>query len=332
MSIDILKDEIFEIRDNNSPEFERIALEVFMFQAGNVPIYTQYLNHLGINPSGVTRLTDIPFLPVELFKSHKIIATGLQPEVVFMSSGTSGMVRSLHYVADADLYKRSFLKGFKHFYGEPSDYCMLALLPSYLERDGSSLVYMMDELIKQSNHPNSGFYLHNIDEMALKLKDLDASGQKVLLIGVSFALLDLAEKHEFNLKNTIVMETGGMKGKRRELPRPELHAILCQQMGVETIQSEYGMTELLSQGYSLGHGIFSTPPWLRVLIRDTNDPFAYNSFGQTGGINIVDLANLYSCSFLELKDLGKLDNKGQFEVLGRFDSSDIRGCNLLMGD
>ncbi len=332
MNIDILKDEIFEIQDNNSPVFERIALDVFNFQASHVPIYAQYLNHLGIDPSKISQLTDIPFLPVELFKSQRIIASGLQPEVVFMSSGTTGMVRSHHYVAIADLYKRSFLKAFKHFYGEPSDYCMLALLPSYLERDGSSLVYMMDELIKQSNQPNSGFYLHNIDEMAKKLTELDASGQKVLLIGVTFALLDLAEKHEFNLKNTIVMETGGMKGKRRELPRPELHSILCQRMGVKSIHSEYGMTELLSQGYSIGDGVFSTPPWMKVLIRDTNDPFCYNASSQSGGINIIDLANLYSCSFLELKDIGKLDAKGQFEVLGRFDNSDIRGCNLLMAE
>jgi len=332
MSIDKLKAEIFEIIDNNSPEFEQIALEVFRFQAANVPIYAQYLLNLNVNPTKVSRLVDVPFLPVELFKSQEIIAAGKQPEVVFMSSGTTGMVRSNHFVADAELYRTSFLKGFKRFYGEPFSFCILALLPSYLERDGSSLVYMMDELIQQSNHPDSGFYLHNIAEMAQKLRDLDGSGQKVMLVGVTFALLDLVEEFEFNLKNTIVMETGGMKGKRREIPRPELHATLCQRMGVKSIHSEYGMTELLSQGYSFGDGIFSTPPWMKILIRDTNDPFAYTHVGQTGGINVVDLANLYSCSFLELKDLGKTYSDGQFEVLGRFDNSDIRGCNLLVAE
>ena len=323
---------MFQIQDNNSPEFEQIAIEIFKFQAANVPIYAQYIKNLGINPVDVTKIQEIPFLPVELFKSKEIIAANKQAEVVFMSSGTTGMVRSHHYVADAELYKRSFLNGFERFYGQPSDYCMLALLPSYLERDGSSLVYMMDELIKQSNHPSSGFYLHNIDEMAQKLTELDASGQKVLLVGVTFALLDLVEKFQFNLKNTIVMETGGMKGKRRELPRPELHTILCERMGVKTIHSEYGMTELLSQGYSFGNGIFATPPWMKVLIRDTNDPFSYNATGHSGGINIIDLANLYSCAFLELKDLGKTYENGQFEVLGRFDNSDIRGCNLLVAE
>lgn len=332
MSIDKLKVDIFEISDNNSPEFEQIALEIFRFQAANVPVYAQYIHNLNVNPSKVSRLVDVPFLPVELFKSQKIVAASKQPEVVFMSSGTTGMVRSHHFVADAELYKTSFLRGFRSFYGEPSNFCILALLPSYLERDGSSLVYMMDELIKQSNHPDSGFYLHNIAEMAQKMKDLDASGQKVMLVGVTFALLDLVEEFEFNLKNTIVMETGGMKGKRREIPRPELHATLCQRMGVKSIHSEYGMTELLSQGYSFGDGIFSTPPWMRILIRDTNDPFAYTLTGQTGGINVVDLANLYSCSFLELKDLGKTYSDGQFEVLGRFDNSDIRGCNLLVAE
>lgn len=332
MSIDKIKAEIFEISNNYSPEFEQISLDVFRFQATNVPVYAQYLKHLNVNPVKVACLSDIPFLPVELFKSQEIIAAGKQPEVVFMSSGTTGMVRSHHYVADAELYRTSFLKGFKHFYGEPSNFCILALLPSYLERDGSSLVYMMDELIKQSNHQDSGFYLHNIAEMAQKLKDLDAAGQKVLLVGVSFALLDLVEQFDFDLNNTIVMETGGMKGMRREIPRPELHATLCNRMGVKSIHSEYGMTELLSQGYSFGNGMFATPPWMKVLIRDTNDPFAYTKFGQTGGINIVDLANIYSCSFLELKDLGKIHPDGLFEVLGRFDSSDIRGCNLLVAE
>ncbi len=332
MSEDKFKAEIFEISSNKSPEFENIALNIFRYQAANVPVYAQYLHHLNVNPAKVLRLTDIPFLPVELFKTQKVIAAGREPEAIFMSSGTTGTVRSKHFVADVELYKTSFTKGFKHFYGEPSSYCMLALLPSYLERDGSSLVHMMDELIKQSNHPSSGFYLHNTTEMAHKLIELDAAGQKTLLIGVTFALLDLVEEFEFDLKNTVVMETGGMKGQRRELPRSELHNILCQRMGVETIHSEYGMTELLSQGYSLGNGVFSTPPWMKVMIRDTNDPFAYTTTQQTGGINIIDLANIYSCAFLELKDLGKVYSNGNFEVLGRFDSSDIRGCNLLVAE
>lgn len=321
---------IFSLKKNNLAEFDQLSLNVFRFQAQHVGVYREYVNHLGIEPHKVKRVEEIPFLPVEFFKTKTIIAQNKKPEVVFSSSGTTGMIRSRHHVASAALYQQSFLSAFKQFYGNPNEYCILALLPSYLERDGSSLIYMVDELIKQTGHPDSGFYLHNLDELALKLQRIDDSGQKTLLIGVSFALLDLVEKHQLHLNHTIVMETGGMKGTRRELPREELHQLLCQGLGVGSIHSEYGMTELLSQGYSFGEGLFATPAWMKVIIRDTNDPFSFIPTGHTGGINIIDLANLYSCSFLELKDLGKIHPNGEFEVLGRFDTSDIRGCNLLI--
>ncbi|HUW05328.1 MAG TPA: hypothetical protein VMW01_03620 [Williamwhitmania sp.] len=318
--------------EKNHVDFDQLVLNIFKFQAEYVEVYREYVNHLGINPHNVKQVEMIPFLPVEFFKTKEVIAQGKTPEVVFSSSGTTGMVRSHHYVASSAIYSQSFIAAFKKFYGNPNEYCILALLPSYLEREGSSLVYMVDELIKQTGHPDSGFYLHNLDDLAVKLQRLDDSGQKVLLIGVSFALLDLIEQHQLHLNHTVVMETGGMKGTRRELPREELHQVLCDGLGVSSIHSEYGMTELLSQGYSSGSGLFKTPAWMKVIIRDTNDPFSFVAAGQTGGINIIDLANLYSCSFLELKDLGKVHPTGEFEVLGRFDTSDIRGCNLLLNE
>jgi phenylacetate-coenzyme A ligase PaaK-like adenylate-forming protein len=249
---------------------------------------------------------------------------------IFTSSGTTGQSTSKHYVTDIELYKKSYLKGFEYFYGSISDYCILALLPSYLERKGSSLIYMIDDLIKKSNHPESGFYLYQIDVLAEKLKKLDSKGEKVLLIGVSFALLDLVEKHQLQLKNTVVMETGGMKGRRKELIREELHGALKKGFGVERIHSEYGMTELLSQAYSHGNGIFKTPPWMKILIRDTEDPLTFLPYGKSGGINVVDLANMNSCSFIATQDLGKKYADESFEILGRFDHSDIRGCNLMI--
>jgi len=324
-------DRIFNLNKNNAG-FNELAIEVFRFQARQVEVYADYVNQLGINPQKVNSIEDIPFLPVEFFKTKKIVTRGKAHEVVFSSSGTTGMVRSHHYVASTNLYRQSFVSAFKKFYGNPNEYCILALLPSYLEREGSSLVFMVDELIKETKHSESGFYLHNLDELITKLQQLNNSGQKVLLIGVSFALLDLVEQHKMQLNNTIVMETGGMKGTRRELPREELHQLLCDGLGVSSIHSEYGMTELLSQGYSFGKGLFRTPDWMKVVIRDTNDPFSFVETGQTGGINIIDLANIYSCSFLELKDLGKIHPTGEFEVLGRFDTSDIRGCNLLVNE
>ena len=249
---------------------------------------------------------------------------------VFTSSGTTGSITSKHYVTDIEFYKESYLKGFAHFYGNIEDYAVLALLPNYLERKGSSLVYMVADLIKRSKNKKSGFYLNNIDELAKKLIHLDKKGQKILLIGVSFALLDLIEKHKFQLKNTIVMETGGMKGRRKELVRDELHQILQNGFGVDAIHSEYGMTELLSQGYSKGNGIFETPSWMRILTRDTEDALTILPTGKAGGINIIDLANYNSCSFLATQDLGKVHQNGTFEIIGRFDNSDIRGCNLMV--
>jgi hypothetical protein len=240
------------------------------------------------------------------------------------------MNTSRHLVSDVSFYEQSYRLGFSEFYGNIQDYVVLALLPSYLEREGSSLIYMVDDLIKRSEHPESGFYLHNTDELAEKLKKLDASGQNILLIGVTYALLDLAEQHSFSLQNTIVMETGGMKGRRREMIREELHQVLCQGLGVPSIHSEYGMTELLSQAYSLGEGIFECPPWMHILVRDTEDALSYVADGKTGGLNVIDLANLNSCAFIATQDLGKQYENGSFEVLGRFDHSDIRGCNLMV--
>jgi hypothetical protein len=240
------------------------------------------------------------------------------------------MTTSRHLVTDVTLYEQSFRKAFSQFYGNIEDYAVLALLPSYLEREGSSLIYMAEDLIQGSNNPHSGFYLHNYDELIEKLVSLDAEGQNVLLIGVTYALLDLIEKQSFNLKNTIVMETGGMKGRRREMIREELHEVLCKGFGVSEIHSEYGMTELLSQAYSLGDGIFECPPWMDILVRDTEDALAYIDHGKTGGINVIDLANINSCSFIATQDLGKKYPNHSFEVLGRFDNSDIRGCNLMV--
>ncbi|HDP75266.1 MAG TPA: acyl transferase [Bacteroidales bacterium] len=315
---------------NTTAEFENLALEIFQFQYKNVDVYRSYVDLLKIDPNKVRRVDQIPFLPIQFFKNRQIIAKGLRPEVEFTSSGTTGSETSRHYVAKVDIYKQSFTMGFRYFYGSEQQYCILALLPAYLERTGSSLVYMVDGLIRQSGNPNGGFYLNQLDELAEKLTKLDSSGQKCLLVGVSFALLDLAERHKFNLKNTIVMETGGMKGRRKEMVRDELHGILAKAFGVDSIHSEYGMTELLSQAYSKGKGVFSCPPWMRVLIRETTDPFTIASVGTTGGINIIDLSNLYSCAFIQTQDLGRLHHNGTFEVLGRMDSAPIRGCNLLV--
>ncbi|MFZ0489458.1 MAG: acyl transferase, partial [Salegentibacter sp.] len=251
-------------------------------------------------------------------------------QITFTSSGTTGSTTSRHLVTDLSLYERSFQKAFENFYGKTGDLVILALLPSYLERQGSSLIYMAEALIKKSEQPESGFYLHNLEELQQKLTALDKAGKKILLIGVSFALLDLVEKHQFQLKNTIVMETGGMKGRRKEMIRHELHSVLKKGFGVDQIHSEYGMTELLSQAYSHGNGSFECPPWMKLLIRDPEDALNLLPQGKTGGINVIDLANLNSCSFIATQDLGKQLNQKETEILGRFDNSDIRGCNLLI--
>ncbi|MCB0464192.1 MAG: acyl transferase [Aequorivita sp.] len=323
----MLEKEIFNI--NTSEDFNRLALEVFRFQYENVQVYHQFCNLLKTNISEVKTIEKIPFLPIQFFKSHKVLAENVTEEIIFTSSGTTGSINSKHYVANLKLYEKSFLKAFERQYGNPSDFSILALLPSYLEREGSSLIYMVECLIEKSKNHNSGFYLHEIDALVEKLKFLEKSGQRTILIGVSYALLDLIEERKFQLKNTIIMETGGMKGRRKEMIKEELHQILKKGLGVEKIHSEYGMTELLSQAYSCGNGIFSSPPWMKVLTRDTEDAFSY-AFKKTGGINVIDLANLNSCAFIATQDLGKTFTDGTFEVLGRFDSSDIRGCNLMV--
>ncbi len=322
----IHSDSIFKIQTEK--DFEAVALEVFQFQFENNPVYRSYCDLLYKHPADVESTSQIPFLPIEFFKTKKVVSSLSEPQKVFTSSGTTGSQVSKHYVTDLNLYEESFTRTFEHFYGSIDDYVILGLLPSYLERKGSSLIYMVNHFIQKSKFPESGFYLNQWDALAEKLNALDQSGKKVLLIGVSFALLDLVEKHQFSLKNTIVMETGGMKGRRKEIIRSELHEILKTGFGVSKIHSEYGMTELFSQAYSTGDGIFNCPPWMKVLVRDTEDPLSVNNH-QTGGINIIDLANLNSCSFIATQDLGKVNANGSFEVLGRFDSSDIRGCNLM---
>jgi len=313
-----------------SKQFEKIALKVFRFQYDNNLVYQQFCNFLKKDKNNVKALTEIPFLPIQFFKSHEVLSSAQPIQQTFTSSGTTGVQTSKHFVTDVSLYEQSYRLGFSEFYGNIEDYCVLALLPSYLEREGSSLIYMVEDLIQASNHEDSGFYLNNYDDLITKLIELDNSGQNVILIGVTYALLDLIELRKFQLKNTIIMETGGMKGKRKELIREELHTILCNGFGVSKIHSEYGMTELLSQAYSLGDGVFECPQWMQILIRDTEDALTYVSDGKTGGINVIDLANINSCSFIATQDLGKKYPNHSFEVLGRFDNSDIRGCNLMV--
>lgn len=319
---------IFNIK--SSSDFNTMALDVFKFQFKNNRIYRSFCDLLYKHPSEVKCIEDIPFLPIQFFKSHRIVSSHLDSEVIFSSSGTTGSITSKHHVIDTKLYKKSYLKGFEYFYGNIEDYAVLALLPSYLEREGSSLIYMVDDLIHKSKHPKSGFFLNNLDALKKTILELENAQQKTLLIGVSFALLDLVESFSFNLKHTIVMETGGMKGRRKELIREELHHILNQGFGTTHIHSEYGMTELLSQGYSKGNGIFETPPWMQILIRDTEDPLTILAQEKTGGLNVIDLANINSCAFIATQDLGKLHQNNTYEVLGRFDNSDIRGCNLMV--
>jgi len=311
-------------------DFEKKALEIFQFQAENNKVYKEFLFYLSVDISSIKSINEIPFLPIQFFKSHPIISSKENIKKTFLSSGTTGMQQSKHFVTDVSIYEKSFRKGFQYFYGNIENYTVLALLPSYLERDGSSLVYMVNDLIQNSKKPKSGFYLNNLDELAQNLIELDKRGEKILLIGVSFALLDIVEKHKFKLKNSVIMETGGMKGRRKELIREELHQVLCEGFGVEKIHSEYGMTELLSQAYSKGNGIFGCPPWMKILTRDAEDALTILPEGKSGGINVIDLANINSCSFIATQDLGKTYTDGSFEVLGRFDNSDIRGCNLLV--
>ncbi len=322
-------DEIFSI--SNDSDFAKIALQVYHQQAVECEPYRLFHQYLNKNHIHVNNLNDIPFLPIEFFKTHQIITgKNINSEVVFSSSGTTGQVLSKHYVTDLSTYIKSFMHGFEFFYGSIKDYCILALLPNYYEREGSSLVYMTNYLIEKSNHQQSGFYLHNIAELNNQLLALEAKGQKTILIGVSYALLDLIDKYQYQLKSTIIMETGGMKGKRKELLKSDLHQLLMNGFGVNSIHSEYGMTELLSQAYSYGSGLYHCPPWMNILVRDKNDPFQILESNYSGGINIIDLANINSCSFIATQDLGKVHDDGSFEILGRFDNSDIRGCNLMI--
>jgi phenylacetate-coenzyme A ligase PaaK-like adenylate-forming protein len=314
----------------NFSDFEKLSLEIFQLQAKNNMVYSDFLNHLGIDINTVHSIQQIPFLPIQFFKSHKVISSKGKVQQLFLSSGTTGNMPSKHFVKDINIYKKSFKKGFEHFYGAITDYTVLALLPSYLEREDSSLVFMVNDLIKKSGKTKSGFYLNNLDELQETLLELDKNNEKILLIGVSFALLDFTEKFNIKLKNTIIMETGGMKGRRKELIREGLHQLLCEGFGVQTIHSEYGMTELMSQAYSKGKGIFECPPWMKIIIRDPEDALTVLPQGKSGGINVIDLANINSCSFIATQDLGKSHAEGTFEVLGRFDDSDIRGCNLMV--
>lgn len=315
---------------HTTKEFHRAAMKTFRHQFEKNEIYQKYCLLLQKDPSNVKHLTEIPFLPIELFKTQEILSSKEPIQATFTSSGTTGAITAKHAVTDLGFYEYSFRNGFSKFYGNIEDYAVLALLPSYMEREGSSLIYMVNDLIEGSNHPDSGFYLNNYEELSKKLIELDKDDQNVLLIGVTYALLDLIELQKFSLKNTIIMETGGMKGQRKEMVREELHNKLSEGFGVQKIHSEYGMTELLSQAYSLGDGVFECPPWMDILIRDTEDPLTILDDGKTGGINVIDLANFNSCSFIATQDLGKKHPNYNFEVLGRFDNSDIRGCNLMV--
>lgn len=321
-------DKIFSIKGNE--DFNAIALEIFKLQSKNCAVYRNYIQNLRVDINQVKRVDDIPFLPISFFKTHSILSSTNPIDITFSSSGTTGMSQSSHHVIDVSLYEQSYLQAFNQFYGNIVDYCFLALLPSYQQRAGSSLIYMVNDLIEKSNHPQSGYFLYNHDELFETLNNLKSKSQKTILIGVTYALLDFIEKFEIDFPELIIMETGGMKGKRKEMVREELHQQLTNGFGVKSIHSEYGMTELLSQAYSLGDGIFNCPGWMKILIRDTNDPLSLINNGKTGGINVIDLANVNSCSFIATQDLGRINPDGSFEVLGRFDNADIRGCNLLV--
>lgn len=309
--------------------FDQLALELFRFQYDHNPVYREYADALKIVGSDIQSAQDIPFLPIQFFKTRDVRTTVFDPEAVFMSSGTTQTINSRHSVKSLDVYRKSFMLAFEQFYGPVNEWCIIGLLPSYLERSNSSLVVMADELIKRSGHTDSGFYLYEHEKLAAVLQTLEARGQKTLLIGVTFGLLDFAEKFPMPLKHTIVMETGGMKGRREEMTRQQVHEILQNAFGVPSVHSEYGMTELLSQGYSNGNGIFQTPPFMKVLVRQEDDPLDVRLAG-TGIINVIDMSNIYSCCFIATEDVGRVYDDGSFEVQGRVDNSDIRGCSLML--
>ncbi len=328
-----IRKDIFSV---NAARFDSLALEVFHFQYNNNEVYRQYCDIVKTNPKTINSLDKIPFLPIQFFKTKEIVSGSFEPAMIFESSGTTDSVNSKHFVKDSGLYEESFLKAFNMFYGDLKGRCILGLLPSYLERKHSSLVYMINELIKQSGHSESGFYLYDTDKLYRTLVENENNKQQTLLIGVTYALLDFADMYPIRLRHTIIMETGGMKGRRQELTREEVHMQLKQQFGETEVHSEYGMTELLSQAYSPGKGIFNCPPWMRVVLRSEDDPFnivlphAVKTQYMAGAVNIIDLANLYSCSFIATDDVGRLYSDGSFEILGRMDNSDIRGCGLMV--
>ena len=320
-----LSKRIFNI--SNEDEFNSIALEVFEFQYKNIPVYKKYVDLVKSQKKSINHYKEIPFLPIDFFKSNHIIADNSKIEKTFLSSGTGNTIRSKHLVKDLKLYEQTFSAGYKHFYSDPKEWTILALLPSYLDQGDSSLIYMVNNFIKKSENSKSNYINYDLDvlkNLILKLKN-----KNVLLIGVSYALLELSELDSFNLENWVIMETGGMKGRRKEMVRQELHQQLKKAFNVDAIHSEYGMTELLSQAYSKKNGSFKTPPWMKFIIRDFEDPYSLAKINSSGGINIIDLANIYSCSFIETQDIGKEIEKDSFEILGRYDQSEVRGCNLL---
>lgn len=322
------KQQIFSI--SNDQQFADCALQTFRFQAQNCAVYREFITNMKVDIDAVDGVEKIPFLPISFFKSHEVLSSASKVQVVFTSSGTTGMINSRHLVTDVSWYQESFRRAFDLFYGDIRNYCILALLPSYLEREGSSLIYMAEDLVKRSENPDSGFYLYNYDDLFTQLQKQRQAKKPTLLVGVTFALLDFVEQYTIDFPELVVMETGGMKGRRKEMIREELHQTLRKGFGVSAIHSEYGMTELLSQAYSNGNGIFNCPPWMKIITRDTNDPVTILENDKTGGINVIDLANVNSCSFIATQDLGRVYKDGSFEVLGRFDNSDIRGCNLLI--
>ncbi len=328
MDLTAFKKRIFNQQNPN--DFNEIAISLFQYQYQNNEIYHRFVDTLGINAGNVKQLAQIPFLPVSFFKTHKIVTGGFMEEIVFESSGTTGLETSKHHVVDTDLYQQSFMQGLELFYRDLSQYAVFALLPSYLEGGNSSLVYMVEKMMLKSNRAMGGFFLNELEPLQKQLIEAQLSGKKTMLIGVTFALLEMTEKFPIHIPEAIIIETGGMKGRREEITRMELHEKLCKGFGVAKIHSEYGMTELLSQAWSKGDGIFRCPPWMKILISDTNDPLSYLETGRSGGINIIDFANIHSCSFIATQDLGRAFTDGSFEVLGRFDNSDIRGCSLLV--
>lgn len=314
----------------NEDDFETLALEVFQYQFQNNEVYSEFVKSLNISPEKIKSIYEIPFLPVEIFKTRKVLTGNENYQQIFTSSGTTGDQASKHYVKDISLYEINFSKIFSLFYNSPSDYTILALLPSYLEREGSSLIYMTDKLIKATQSPGSGFYLDEYKKLFSILEQLKKEKRKTILFGVTYALLDFIFSFKINFPGLIIMETGGMKGKRKEMVREEVHELLCAGFGVEVVHSEYGMTELLSQAYSCGNGIFKSPAWMRILVRDPYDPLKPAALKTSGGINIIDLANIDSCAFVSTQDLGRVYPDHSFEVIGRFDFSDVRGCNLMI--